>query len=361
LAVSRQERRLTVGTDNSRSAVRVDASHLIVLAIALVGVVLGMSHLSAHFLSLKNLLNATRFMTEIGLLSLGMAVVVISGGIDLSVGSMMALSAIGFGLLIYAGAPLVFAAALTLALGAVAGGINGLVITTVGLPPIIVTLATLAVYRGIAMGVSGAKAFPISPDFAFLGQGALYGAPVQALLLAVVALVLAVTLRRSTFGRAIYAIGANEIAARFSGIDVKRVKLAAYALSGLLSAAAGLVFVSRVSSAKANVGTGYELDAITIVVLSGIPISGGRGSILGVVLGLVTVGLARNGMSLAFIQSDIQAIVIGGLLIAAVVVNRLIALIPIEFLFKGARRTPETARGKPAGTETLAASKEDGL
>ena len=349
-----------MSADNVRGAARADASHLVILLIALICVVIGMSRLSSHFLSVSNLLNATRFMAEIGLISLGMAVVVISGGIDLSVGSMMALAAVAMGMLVSIGTPVPLAALLTLLLGAVAGALNGVVITMIGLPPIIVTLATLAVYRGVAMGVSGAKAFPVGADFAWFGQGAVLGIPVQALLLAIASIVIAVVLRRSTFGRAVYAIGANEVAARFSGIDVVRVKWIAYTLSGLLAAAAALNFVSRVSSATANAGIGYELDAITIVVLAGIPISGGRGSILGVVLGLVTIGLVRNGMTLAFIQSDIQSVVIGGLLIAAVVVNRLLELVPLDLVFKGGRRsTPEVPSATPQGSEKRAAFTED--
>jgi len=209
------------------------------------------------------------------------------------------------------------------------------------------------------MGVSGAKAYPAGADFSWLGQGAVFGIPVQALLLALASVILAAVLRRSIFGRAVYAIGANEVAARFSGIDVVRIKLMTYTLSGLLFAAAALIFVSRVSSAKANAGTGYELDAITIVVLAGIPITGGRGSILGVVLGLVIIGLVRNGMTLAFIQSDIQAVVIGGLLIAAVVVNRLLELVPLDLIFKGGRRTPEAPSAMPTGSEKRATLTED--
>ncbi|MBL8585055.1 MAG: ABC transporter permease [Rhizobiaceae bacterium] len=305
-----------------------EKAHIIILAIALVAVLIGMSFLSPHFLSVRNLLNASRFMAEIGLLSLGMAVVVISGGIDLSVGSVMALCAVAMGLLVSAGMPVLPAAALVLLLGVAAGALNGVVVTRLGLPAIIATLATLAVYRGIALGISGGEAFPVGEDFAWLGQGMVMGVPVQLVVLVAAAIAVGVVLRHTIFGRTIYSVGANEIAARFSGLKVQRAKLSAYALSGLFAAAAALIFVSRVSSAKANAGTGYELDAITIVVLAGIPITGGRGSIVAVMLALVTIGLVRNGMTLAFIQTDIQAVLIGALLILAVIMNRLLELLP---------------------------------
>ncbi len=322
------------GSARGRNA---DATQIAILMVALAVVVVAMSFMSPHFLSVRNLLNATRFMAEIGLLSLGMAVVVIAGGIDLSVGSMMALCAVVMGLLVAAGVPLPIAVGCVLLIGACAGAFNGLLVTRLRLPPIIATLSTLAVYRGVALGISGGEAYPVGEDFAWLGQGMLFGVPVQLVLFALASLAVGTILRRTTLGRAVYTIGANETAARFSGLRVPRAKLSAYALSGLLAAVAALIFVSRVSSAKANAGLGYELDAITIVVLAGIPITGGRGSIVAVVLALVTISLVRNGMTLAFIQTDIQAVVVGALLIFAVILNRLLEWIPAGLKLPGKR------------------------
>jgi rhamnose transport system permease protein len=303
-----------------------DLSQMAILAVALVGVVIGMQELSPHFLSLKNLLNSTRFMAEIGLLSLGMALVVIGGGIDLSVGSLLALCCIIAGLCGSAGLPEWCIVVVTLFAGLALGSINGVLVTLAKLPPIIVTLATLAIFRGLALGVSGGAAYQMDEGFGRLGRGEIFGLPTQLLILLAVSTILIFTMRVTRFGRMLYATGANLEVARFSGIPTGRVLLTTYILSGLFAAMAALIFVSRVSSAKANAGVGYELDAITIVVLAGIPLSGGRGQILSVLLALVTVGLIRNGMALAFIQSDLQSIIIGALLLGAVAINRLFGL-----------------------------------
>jgi rhamnose transport system permease protein len=246
-----------------------------ILAFVLVIAVAVMSTLSDTFLTVDNLLNATRFMTEIGLVALGMTLVMITGGIDLSVGAVIALTAVVVGLLIQAGIGAWPAAVIGLCLGALLGALNGFVITRVGLPPIIVTLATLAIYRGVAYGISAARAFPIPDSLSVLGQGYLGPLPVQLLLFLAGAAGVWLVLARTTFGRTLYALGVNETAARFAGLHVDRVKLAAYAVSGLLSAVAVVIFISRVSSAKANAGEGYELDAITIVVLGGGSVAGG--------------------------------------------------------------------------------------
>lgn len=295
------------------------------LAVVLVVAIAVMATLSDTFLTVDNLLNATRFMTEIGLVALGMTLVMITGGIDLSVGSVIALTAVVIGLLIQAGFGAWPAAVIGLCLGALLGALNGFVITRVGLPPIIITLATLAIYRGIAYGISGARAFPIPDSLSVLGQGYLGPLPVQLPLFLAVAAGVWLVLARTTFGRTLYALGVNETAARFAGLHVDRVKLAAYAASGLLSAAAAVIFISRVSSAKANAGEGYELDAITIVVLGGGSVAGGRGGVIGTLLGLAIIGVTRNGLTQAYIPPEVQAILIGAVLVAAVVGNELFA------------------------------------
>jgi rhamnose transport system permease protein len=228
-------------------------------------------------------------------------------------------------MLIQAGVGAWLAALLGLGLGALLGALNGFVISRVGLPPIIITLATLAIYRGVAYGISGARAFPIPDSLSVLGQGYLGPLPVQLPLFLAVAAGIWLLLARTTFGRTLYALGVNETAGRFAGLHVDRVKLAAYALSGLLSAAAAVIFISRVSSAKANAGEGYELDAITIVVLGGGSVAGGRGGVVGTLLGLAIIGITRNGLTQAYIPPEVQAILIGAVLVAAVVGNELFA------------------------------------
>jgi rhamnose transport system permease protein len=295
------------------------------LAVVLVLVAAVMATLSDTFLTIDNLLNATRFTTEIGLVALGMTLVMITGGIDLSVGSVIALTAVIMGMLIQAGVGAWLAALSGLVFGLLLGALNGLVITEVGLPPIIITLATLAIYRGVAYGISGARAFPIPESLSVLGQGYLGPFPVQLPLFLAVSAGVWLLLSRTTFGRTLYALGVNETAARFAGLHVDRVKLAAYALSGLLSAAAAVIFISRVSSAKANAGEGYELDAITIVVLGGGSVAGGRGGVIGTLLGLAIIGITRNGLTQAYIPPEVQSILIGAVLVAAVIGNELFA------------------------------------
>jgi rhamnose transport system permease protein len=296
---------------------------LLAVVLILAGAV--MATLSDTFLTIDNLLNATRFTTEIGLVALGMTLVMITGGIDLSVGSVIALTAVVVGMLIQAGVGASLAALLGLGLGVLLGALNGFVITRVGLPPIIITLATLAIYRGLAYGISDARAFPIPNSLSVLGQGYLGPFPLQLPLFLAVAAGIWLLLARTTFGRTLYALGVNETAARFAGLHVDRVKLAAYALSGLLSAAAAVIFISRVSSAKANAGEGYELDAITIVVLGGGSVAGGRGGVVGSLLGLAIIGITRNGLTQAYVPPEVQAILLGSVLVAAVVGNELFA------------------------------------
>lgn len=264
-------------------------------------------------------------MTEVGLIALAMSFVIVTGGIDLSVGSTAGLCAILLGVLWHnLGLPLPLAIVLALVAGLVAGLCNGLVITRFGVPPLIATLATLALYRGLAEGISQSRSVRGYPDwFAFLGQGNLFGVPTQVWLLLAASIVAAVTLSRTKFGRTTYAIGANETAARFSSLPVDRVKLAIYGLSGLMAGTAGVLLVSRVSTTRSDMGSGWELDAITAVVLGGTSIFGGRGTISGTLLALALIQCLRNGLSLAGVKADGTIVLIGAFLIGAVLLGNL--------------------------------------
>ncbi|GEM86572.1 ABC transporter permease [Meiothermus granaticius] len=299
----------------------------LVLVLGLVIAVLYMNSLSPAFLSLSNFFEITRIVTEVGLMALGMTLVIITGGIDLSVGSVLGLSGITMGFLYTAGLNIWLAALLGVATGALCGWINGQLITRAGIPPLIVTLATLAIFRGLALGISQAHSFGNYPK-AFLALGAGYLGPVpnQLFLLVLLALGVGVVLARSTFGRFVYAIGNNPTAARFSGVPVNRVLVWVYTLSGLLAGLAGVIFTARVSSARSDAGIGTELDAITAVVLGGASIAGGSGSVVGTLLGLLLVGVVRNGLTLAFIPAEQQAIIIGAILLVAVLLNQVIRL-----------------------------------
>ncbi|MCL6526681.1 MAG: ABC transporter permease [Thermaceae bacterium] len=299
----------------------------LVLVLGLVIAMLYMNSLSPAFLSLSNFFEITRIVTEVGLMALGMTLVIITGGIDLSVGSVLGLSGITMGFLYTAGLNIWLAALLGVATGALCGWINGQLITRAGIPPLIVTLATLAIFRGLALGISQAHSFGNYPKvFLALGAGYLGPVPNQLFLLVLLALGVGVLLALSTFGRFVYAIGNNPTAARFSGVLVNRVLVWVYTLSGLLAGLAGVIFTARVSSARSDAGIGTELDAITAVVLGGASIAGGSGSVVGTLLGLLLVGVVRNGLTLAFIPAEQQAIIIGAILLVAVLLNQVIRL-----------------------------------
>ena len=297
-----------------------------ILAILLVLIMIGLSFVSNRFLTANNLLNQTRLFAEIALIALPMTLIIITGGIDLSVGSTFAWTAVmlGFSWQLL-GFPLPLAVVVCLITGLVAGLVNGLVIAYLRVPPLIVTLATLAIYRGLSYGISQARSARGYPEsFFFWGQGRIGPLPTQLVILLVLVVVFAVVLGRTPLGRWIYAIGNNEVGARFSGIPVERVKLLLYALSGLMAGLAGFIFTSRVSTTRADAGSGMELDVIAAVVLGGTSIYGGSGSILGTALGLLIITLLRNGLLLTGVKGDATVVVIGTVLILAVLINNIV-------------------------------------
>jgi rhamnose transport system permease protein len=297
--------------------------HEAVLAVLLVLALFVLSQQSDRFFTGPNILNQGRLMTEVGLVALAMTFVIITGGIDLSVGSILGMTAINLGVLWYnLGVPLPLAIPLAILIAGLAGLVNGLIITRFAVPPLIATLATLALYRGFAEGISQARSVRGYPDWFFvLGQGEVLGVPTQLWIFGVCAIIAAFILGYTTFGRATYAIGANETAARFSGIAVDRTKLLIYTASGLVSGLAAVIFVSRVSTTRSDMGTGLELDVITAVVLGGTSIFGGRGSILGTVLGLILMQALKNGLALSGVKGDGTIVVIGIVLIVAILVS----------------------------------------
>ncbi|MFL5334967.1 MAG: ABC transporter permease [Geminicoccaceae bacterium] len=293
-----------------------------ILALAL----LVLAFTSEQFFTVDNLLNQGRLACEVGLVALPMTYIIITGGIDLSAGSTLGLCAIMLGVLWKnLGLPLELAIALTLVIGACAGLVNGWIITRIGVPPLIATLATLALYRGLAEGISQARSVRGYPEWFFvLGQRDLGGIPAQLWLLGVAIVLFGIVLARTSFGRTLYAIGNNETASRFSGLPVDRAKLVIYGLSGLMSGLAAWIFVSRVSTTRSDMGTGLELDVIAAVVLGGTSIFGGTGSILGTVLGVVLVQLLKNGLALTGVKGDATIVVIGLVLILSIVITNLL-------------------------------------
>jgi rhamnose transport system permease protein len=284
------------------------------------------SVISTNFASLANGFEVLRLCVEIGLLALALTPVITSGGIDLSVGSLMGLSAVVFGKLWRdEGLPIGLAAALALGLGAAGGSVNGLLITRGGIPPLIVTLGSFSLYRGLAEGMTGGvDNFTHFPDsFLFLGQGYLLGGiPAQVPIFVAVAAAFWVLLHRTTIGRGLVAIGFSPEGARYAGLPVARLVALAYILSGLVASLAAIIYVAHLGQAKADAGTGYELAAITAVVLGGTSIFGGRGSIPGTLLGLLAIAVMQNGLRLADLPAEMAGVLTGTLLLVAIGLDR---------------------------------------
>lgn len=262
---------------------------------------------------------------ELAILALPMTLIMITGGIDLSIGSTMALSAVVLGLTFERSGSLPIAVTFGVLAGVLAGALNGLFVAYVRVHPLIVTLATLSAYRGIAEGVSLGR--PISgfpQEFTFFGTGTLLGVPVPGLIFALVALLVGVMLTRSAAGRRLRAIGFNEDACRFSGIAVNRIKMRLYIFSGLMAGVAAVLFAARRNTAKADVGTDMELDVITAVVLGGTSVFGGRGTLFGTLLGVALIHQTREFVSWRWQSDEIILLAIGGLLVVAVLLNGLL-------------------------------------
>jgi ribose/xylose/arabinose/galactoside ABC-type transport system permease subunit len=279
---------------------------------------------SPEFPRIGNLLDMTRHLTEIGIMALPMTALLISGAIDLSVASMLAMSGIIFGWSYRTGIPTLPSLILSLLGGVGMGALNGVCIAFLRLPPIIVTLATMTLFRGLAIGITGGEkvsGFPKS--FITLGQGYIvHVIPMQLPIFFLLAGIAWFILTKTIWGRYIYAIGANEAAARFSGVPVSYTKFMLFVVSGLMSSLAGILYVARFNTAKADAALGSELDVITASLLGGTPITGGEGSLMGTVLGLLLLSTLRRGLDLAQVGVEQQAIVVGIILICAVALGK---------------------------------------
>lgn len=293
----------------------------LLVLLLLIGVVIG-SVLSPYFLSSFNLAYALpSSIMEIAIMALPMTLIIIAGEIDLSVASLLGLTSVVLGLLWQRGNPIWLAIGVALLVGLLAGSLNGLLITRLGLPALVVTIGTLALYRGLAYVVLGDQAVSSFPtSFTNLGFGTIPGTalPWSGLIFAILVVIFVVVLHFSRWGRQLYAMGNNKEAARFSGINVNRVKLVLFILSGVIAALAGVIFTARFSSARPDNAVGFELYVVTVVLLGGVNIFGGRGSLLGVVLAIFIVAVLQNVMGLVNISGDIQSLAIGLLLIFSV-------------------------------------------
>lgn len=288
-----------------------------------VAVFIIMGVVNDRFLDFSNLENVARQGSVIGIIAVGMTFAIFTGGIDLSVGPVMALSGTIMAGLMAAGWPAPIAIVAGLCVGSLFGAFNGFCVAFGRMPPIIVTLATMGAAHGLALMYTGG--YPVSglPSwFSWFGRGSVFGLQVPILIMLVVYAVGYVVLHHVPFGRYVYAVGGNEEATRLTGIRVPRTKMLVYTISGLTAAIAGLVITSRLMSGQPSIGEGFELDAIAAVVLGGASIAGGRGVILGTLVGAMLLAILNNGLNLMGVSSYLQDVIKGGIILLAVYIGR---------------------------------------
>lgn len=292
---------------------------------ALLVLVIVISIFNPSFLQVSNILNLLRQVSINALIAFGMTFVIITGGIDLSVGSVLALSSAFSAGFMVSGMNAILAVTLGLLMGAVFGLISGLLITKGKMAPFIATLATMTIYRGTTLVFTGGNPVTGLGDsyfFQLLGKGYVYGIPIPVIIMVIVFIILSIVLHKTSFGRKIYAVGGNERAANIAGINTDRVKMSVYAISGFLSSLAALILTSRLNSAQPTAGEAYEMDAIAAVVLGGTSMSGGRGTMWGTLVGALLIGTINNGLNLMGVSSFYQQIVKGIVIIVAVLLDR---------------------------------------
>lgn len=312
----------------TRPAARALKSWEMLLLVVAIGIFILNAMASPYFLDPWNLSDASFNFTEKAMIAFAMAMLIVAGEIDLSVGAIIALASTVMGLAMTLGAPTPVLVLLGLGTGLLCGAFNGLLVARFGLPSIVVTIGTMSLFRGISYIVLGDGAFTGYPDsFAWFGQGYVFWViTVELVIFALLALVFGVLLHRTSFGRTVYAIGNNSVAARFSGIRVDRVRFILFLLTGLTSGIAAICLTSRLGSTRPSIASGFELEVVTIVVLGGVSILGGSGSIVGVVLAAFVMGLVTFGLGLLNVPGIVMSIVVGALLIAVIAVPRLWAM-----------------------------------
>ncbi|MCM3123861.1 MULTISPECIES: ribose ABC transporter permease [unclassified Mesobacillus] len=284
-----------------------------------------LSVMSTDFLTVNNIFNVLRQVSINALIAFGMTFVILTGGIDLSVGSILALSSALTAGMLAGGTDPILALLIGLMAGAAMGAVNGLIITKGKVAPFIATLATMTIYRGFTLVYTEGRPITGLSDavsFQMLGKGYFLGIPFPVITMLITYAILYFLLKKTTFGRGVYAIGGNEEASLLSGLRVDRIKIGVYSLTGLLAALAGTTLTSRLNSAQPTAGVSYELDAIAAVVLGGTSLSGGRGWIFGTLVGALIIGVLNNGLNLLNVSSFYQQVVKGGVILLAVLLDR---------------------------------------
>lgn len=309
------------GRDDLRRFVRANGI-LLALGVLIVAGAL----LSPHFLTPANFANVSRQASIVGILAIGMTFVILTAGIDLSVGSILGIVAIGFAASLANGVPWPLAILLAIGLGGAVGAINGLGITKGGLQPFIMTLAMLVIARGVTLTFADGRPIRVgdaaAPDIAWIGSGSVVGIPVPVILFGLIAAAAWFTLRYTAFGRQVYAVGDNLEAARLAGIPTSRVIFSAYVISGLCAAVSALIVVSRLAASEPTQGQGFELDAIAIVVIGGTSLFGGSGGIGGTLVGAAIVAAVNNLLNLLGVPPFSQQIAKGLIILGAVLLER---------------------------------------
>ena len=292
--------------------------------IALLLLVILMALIAPNFFSIKNGLNIAQAVSINAIVASGMTVVILTAGIDLSVGSIVAASGVATVFLLNGGVPTVIAALVAILVGALIGLINGAIIAYLALPAFIVTLGALTYTRGVAYSMHGGPVqIAGESGIESIGNGSIGGIPMPVFIMIFVYWFFWFLLERTKFGRHVYAVGGNPQAARLSGIDVKKVLMSVYVISGVTAGLAGLMFASRVRSGQVTAGVGYELDAITAVILGGTSLFGGRGRIFGTLIGALLIGVLSNGLVLLGVPIYTQLMIKGGVIILAVAIDTL--------------------------------------
>jgi ribose transport system permease protein len=291
--------------------------------IGLVAIVVIFGLLAPDFLSQRNLLNILQQSSINACLALGMTLVIISGGIDLSVGPTAAISAVITATMLVAGVPVPIAILAGLAIGAVCGLVNGVLVAYAGLQPFIVTLGTLSTYRAIALIYTGGNpVLGVPAGFRALFNGSLLGLPIPVIMVAVVALLAWVLLKKTPLGEYLLAVGGNEEAAYVAGVPIAITKITAYVISGVLAALASMILVGRLGAAEPILGNLWELDAIAAAAIGGASLMGGKGSVIGTILGAVILGAMRNGLTLMNVQAFYQLLATGLIILVAMMIDR---------------------------------------
>ncbi|HHW47565.1 MAG TPA: ABC transporter permease [Clostridiaceae bacterium] len=289
--------------------------------LVLIAIFILFSIYAPNFFQIKNMFNVARQISTLGIVAVGMTIVMISGGIDLSVGYQISLiNVLCAWLMVNANISPLLASIIVIALGTFIGFINGLIVVKTGVVPLIVTLAIMNVLRGISFMISrGLPIFGFPKSFSFLGQGSIAGIPVSLIIMAVIFVIGSIILKKTYFGRYFYAIGSNEEAAKLSGINTGALQMLAFSICGFLTSVAAVLTLSRTNSGLSSNGVGFEFNVITACVLGGVSASGGKGTIFGALVGVLIVGFLDNGLLLMNVSEYTQWVVKGVLMLAAVV------------------------------------------